>query len=325
MKKLIPILLSLVLVLALFPAREAGADYKNGEECPHKNDGKLVVEPSSSDASQHKYYCDTCDFGATEAHWGGEATCTSGPVCKGCGAVYGSALGHKPGSAVKEKVTAATCNEGGSYDEVVYCSVCGKEISRKSVKVDNLGHDWQRWDGHETITRMYFKCTRCGGIHWEHNSETWNMKWDFVRYANGEHVKYYKAYSTGPDYNGTLTVEPLWQSERDDTDEIGLYMTPDDVYVWVWENENRIELVRDDATLALDPREITPEMFGLKEEDAPDYYVFSLTPAEDGGWLVKAEALKGEERIPALELKRITLTLAGKETEITENGVYKAE
>ena len=35
--------------------------------------------------------------------------------------------------------------------------------------------------------------------------------------------------------------------------------------------------------------------------------------------------MTGEERIPALELKGFTLTVAGREMEITENGVYKPE
>ena len=150
------------------------------------------------------------------------------------------------------------------------------------------------------------------------------MKPGLVRYANGDAVDY-RASATGPDRDGVLTIMPIKHSERDSTDDISLYMTPDDVYVWVWEKMNRIELVRDGVTLALDPREITPEMFGLKEEEKPDWYVFTLTPSGKDGWLVRAEALIGEKRIPAEELKGFTLTAAGKETAITANGVYAGE
>jgi hypothetical protein len=45
---------------------------------------------------------------------------------------------HTPGNAVKEKEVAAKVGEAGSYDEVVYCTVCKAEISRKTVKTDPL-------------------------------------------------------------------------------------------------------------------------------------------------------------------------------------------
>ena len=46
-----------------------------------------------------------------------------------------------PADAVKENEVAPTCTAEGSYDEVVYCSECEKEISRRPVTVDALGHD----------------------------------------------------------------------------------------------------------------------------------------------------------------------------------------
>ena len=215
------------------------------------------------------------------------------------------------------------CVSDSSYDEVVYCTVCKKELSRKHITYKS-SHDYKPWEWHETITRKYYKCTKCGNFYWLHNPESWNMKPGLVRYANGAAVDY-KAYATGPDDNGVLTVTPIRHTERDSTDDISLYLTPDDVYVWTWEKMNRIELVRDRTVLAIDPREITPEMFGLKEGETPDFYVFTLTPSGKDGWQVRAEVLLGEKRLSAQELKGITLTAAGKETAITANGVYKAE
>ncbi len=52
------------------------------------------------------------------------------------------ALGHTKAEAVQENEKAATCTEKGSYESVVYCSVCNEEISRKVVKTDRLGHNW---------------------------------------------------------------------------------------------------------------------------------------------------------------------------------------
>ena len=52
------------------------------------------------------------------------------------------ALGHKPGEAVRENEVAATCEKEGSYDEVIYCSVCKEELSRETKTIPALGHDW---------------------------------------------------------------------------------------------------------------------------------------------------------------------------------------
>ena len=65
-----------------------------------------------------------------------EATCTeAGKVIKACdcGATETSiipAKGHTFSEPVRENEVAATCDKVGSYDEVVYCSVCGEEVSR---------------------------------------------------------------------------------------------------------------------------------------------------------------------------------------------------
>ena len=43
------------------------------------------------------------------------------------------ALGHVPGDVVNENVVGADCYTAGSYDKVVYCTVCGCELSRETV------------------------------------------------------------------------------------------------------------------------------------------------------------------------------------------------
>ena len=45
---------------------------------------------------------------------------------------------HLPLSPVKENKVEATYDKAGSYDEVVYCSVCGAEISRVRKSIDKL-------------------------------------------------------------------------------------------------------------------------------------------------------------------------------------------
>ena len=47
---------------------------------------------------------------------------------------------HTPGEPVQENVVPATCKAEGSYDEVVYCTECGEEISRETKTIDKLAH-----------------------------------------------------------------------------------------------------------------------------------------------------------------------------------------
>ncbi len=47
---------------------------------------------------------------------------------------------HTAGEAVVENAVAATCTEDGSYEEVVYCTVCEAELSRTLKTVEKLGH-----------------------------------------------------------------------------------------------------------------------------------------------------------------------------------------
>ena len=51
-----------------------------------------------------------------------------------------AALGHTACEAVRENEKAPTCTEKGSYEEVVFCTVCDEEVSRKTVEVAALGH-----------------------------------------------------------------------------------------------------------------------------------------------------------------------------------------
>jgi len=77
-----------------------------------------------------------------------EPSCTTGGyttyTCSVCGDTYVAdevvALGHTKGEVVVENPVDATCTEAGSYDNVVYCTVCKAELSREKVTTDQLGH-----------------------------------------------------------------------------------------------------------------------------------------------------------------------------------------
>ena len=49
-------------------------------------------------------------------------------------------VGHTKGAAVVENDVAPDCTNKGSYDNVVYCAVCDKELSRVTVPVNEKGH-----------------------------------------------------------------------------------------------------------------------------------------------------------------------------------------
>ena len=105
-----------------------------------------------------------------------EPTCTEGGYTTytcACGDSYIAdetlALGHTETEAVKENEVAPTCTEKGSYDSVIYCSVCGEEFSRETVTVEALGHTEQILPAVEpTCTETGLtegkKCDRCGEI-----------------------------------------------------------------------------------------------------------------------------------------------------------------
>ena len=60
-----------------------------------------------------------------------------------CGEVLTVALPvteHTPAGAVRENEVPASCTAEGSYDEAVYCAVCGAELSRVPVTVPVLPH-----------------------------------------------------------------------------------------------------------------------------------------------------------------------------------------
>ena len=65
-------------------------------------------------------------------------------ACSVCADTYKSdkvdAHGHTNGTAGIENNVAPTCTEKGSYDTVVYCAVCGEELSRVTTTVDAHGH-----------------------------------------------------------------------------------------------------------------------------------------------------------------------------------------
>ena len=113
---------------------------------------RLTCDVSSASASVTVVTC-------TAGHTMDSGTVTEQPTCTEPGmrtytcAVCGytqmeeiPANGHTPAEAVRENESAATCTEDGGYDSVVYCAVCSDELTRTSVTVPAVGHDWGEWE-----------------------------------------------------------------------------------------------------------------------------------------------------------------------------------
>lgn len=68
---------------------------------------------------------------------------------------------HTPAAAVKENVKAATCETAETYESVIYCSVCGKELSRTQMTGEAaLGHKWGEWKHDDSTAKADSKHTR---------------------------------------------------------------------------------------------------------------------------------------------------------------------
>ena len=109
-------------------------------------------------AAENSHNCAVCGAKLSE--------CKAAAGSHNC-AVCGTKLSDcQAGTPAIENSTAASCGEAGSYDEVVYCTVCGDELNRTHHVVDALPHSYQetitkaatcKEEGSKTLT-----CSACG-------------------------------------------------------------------------------------------------------------------------------------------------------------------
>ena len=111
----------------------------------------------------------TLDSDIVDATCGKDGSKTVTTSCSDCGYVISvehnvvipATNNHTPAAAVKENVKAATCTEAETYDSVVYCSVCGQEISRTQMTGEAaLGHKWGEWKHDDATAKADSKHTR---------------------------------------------------------------------------------------------------------------------------------------------------------------------
>lgn len=78
--------------------------------------------------------------------------------------------GHTPGEAKEENRVEATCGTDGSYDKVIYCTVCNAEISREKVTIPATGNHSYGSAQQYSETQHKYVCSVCGDEKFEdHN------------------------------------------------------------------------------------------------------------------------------------------------------------
>lgn len=111
----------------------------------------------------------TMDSNIVDATCGKDGSKTVTTSCSDCGYVISvennvvipATNNHTPAAAVKENVKPATCETAETYDSVVYCSVCGQEISRTQMTGEAaLGHKWGEWKHDDSTAKAESKHTR---------------------------------------------------------------------------------------------------------------------------------------------------------------------
>ena len=171
---------------------EAGTETFDGEEIKHMyihegvSDAYLATSATCTAASTYYKSCECgksskddtnaiFTFGEALGHDYDEdvtdPTCTAGGyttyTCQRVGCVHGYvanevvALGHTSGEEVVENELAPKCDEDGSYDQVVYCTVCTEQVSRKTIVVDALGHDYSSEVTQPTCTNPGYTTYTC--------------------------------------------------------------------------------------------------------------------------------------------------------------------
>ncbi len=254
-----------------------------------------------------------------------ETGLTEGKHCSVCDIVLAAqevlpAKGHTPAAAVRENEKTASCARVGSYDEVVYCSVCGKELSRKSKSMPARGHNYAETG--RTITRIYHSCRNCGDSYWIDNTRSRSLIPDLVRDENGRNVDYIAGVSRE---NGRriLTVTPDLRGKEDLAKVTSLWLKPEYVERWLKEGISIVRFRRDDAVLEIKLAKIVPDWFTFDEDvETADYYVFTLDPADDEV-LVDVNAVIEKETTPADALTGITLKVGETVVDVRKNDTYK--
>ena len=124
--------------------------------CDDKADVIAIPVNGHSYGGWYEIQAPTCTAMGTEEH-----KCS---VCQHTETKETTALGHKEANAVEENKNDATCTSDGSYDSVIYCLICGDELSRETKTIAMVGHDYETVVTASTCTEKgytTYMCLRC--------------------------------------------------------------------------------------------------------------------------------------------------------------------
>lgn len=141
----------------------------------HEISSGVVTNPTCLDEGYTTYHCELCDKDIV-----GNITEPAGHV-----------PAEKP---VVENYVDPTCTVEGSYDNVIYCSVCSAELSRTAMVVEPLGHDLVPHDS---------KAPTCTEIGWD----TYNAC------SRCDYTTYVEKAALGHTYGESTVVEPEYDAE----------------------------------------------------------------------------------------------------------------
>ncbi len=147
-----------------------------GEHTPAEavKENEVAADCGTAGSYESVVYCAECGheisrttetIQATGEHTPAEddGDCTTAISCTVCGGVaVAGKEDHTAGDRVTENENAPTCGVAGSHDEVVYCTVCDKELSRETVTDPATGEHTPAEDDGDCTTAI--SCTVCGGV-----------------------------------------------------------------------------------------------------------------------------------------------------------------
>lgn len=123
---------------------------------------------------------------------------------------------HVAGEPVQENVVEATCTAEGSYDSVVYCTLCNEKLSSTAVVVDALGHTWGDPVRTEATTEANafdtYTCTVCGETKVEEVPDSILPSFEITTQPTDQHVALGSTVTFTVEATGAATY--LWQRQK---------------------------------------------------------------------------------------------------------------
>ena len=189
------------------------------------DEGVVTTEPTCTDKGVKTFTCKNDAAHTYTEEIDSKGHSDSDPVDHKCDACDEKLSDCQAGAPVVENSTAASCGEPGSYDSVVYCSVCGDELNRTHHTVDALPHSYA-----ETVTTeptcegaglKTLVCSVCGDTYTEeiaplgHNEIAYEGKaptctaigWDaYVKCSRCDYSTYAEKAALGHSYDAVVTA-----------------------------------------------------------------------------------------------------------------------